>query len=108
MNFQNFKKNASNNWVFFFYCVLKQKLLKFGFFFFRKLYLGDLHFQIFFFLHIAFPKQVIAIYYNIAIGAFHVCFHARTTPFTFTLRLLRFSKKLAKQRFKKTKSMFIG
>ncbi len=37
---------------------------------FIKLYLGVLHFQIKFSLHITFPKQVIAIYYNIVIGAF--------------------------------------
>ncbi len=38
-----------------------------------------------------------------------VCFHARTTNFKILiLRLHRFSKKLAKQRFKNPKPMFIG
>ncbi len=53
---------------FFFDCVLKQKLQKFEISFFRKLFLGVLHFPIFF--SITLPKQDIAIYYNIVIGAF--------------------------------------
>ncbi len=39
---------------------------------------------------------------------FCVCFHARTTHFTFTLRLLKFPKKHVKQWFKRPKPMFIG
>ncbi len=39
---------------------------------------------------------------------YFVCFHARTTHFTFTLRLLKFPKKHAKQWFKRPKLKFIG
>ncbi len=53
---------------------------------------------------------------RVFLGFFRECSHAnvllclfsRTTHFTFTLRLLRFPKKLAKQRFKRPKPMFIG
>ncbi len=65
MQFQNFKKNASV-----FLLCIQTETAEVWTFFFRKLYLGVLHFQIQFFIHITFPKQVIAIYYNIVIGAF--------------------------------------
>ncbi len=39
---------------------------------------------------------------------FCVCFRARTTHFTFTLCLLKFPEKHAKQQFKRPKPTFIG
>ncbi len=60
------KKNASNIWVFF----TQTETPKAWICCFRKLYLGVLHFQIKFCLHITFSKQIIAMYYNIIISDF--------------------------------------
>ncbi len=68
MNFQNFKKNASNNWVFFFFLFVFFTVYSNRNSWSLDLYLGVLHFQIKFCLHITFPKQVIAIYSNIVIA----------------------------------------